>query len=177
MAAMNIQVIDWRIKPLEQIVAGIDAAIAAVRERMDSEGIDGLEGRDLAEFMLGLGFVAFQNYAIKTWTDLNIIRDGFGKPPVDKLACYRCDQFTVKQNGPTRIELINAAANYFKHHDEWSQWPDNETTRTLSRVGITQQSEFPCIEAVRIFCGDSWRLMVLHQIVREWREHVLKTQR
>lgn len=171
---MNIHEIDWRIGPLEDIIVGIDAALAAVRERLEAEKTDGLDALGHAEPILGLGFVAFQGYALGTWADLNRIRQAAGRPPVDKLACYKSDPITVKQNGPTRIELINAAANCFKHRDEWSHWPPSETTRTLSRVGITQQSGFPCIEAARIFCGDSWQLVVLHQVVREWRAHVMK---
>jgi hypothetical protein len=82
-----------------------------------------------------------------------------------------------RQERSTRIELINAAANYFKHHDEWSQWPANETTKTLSRAGITERTEFPCIAAMRIFCGDNRKLIVLHQIVLEWRSHLLESRR
>jgi hypothetical protein len=174
---MNIHEVDWRIGPLHDIVQGIDAAIAAVRERIDAGEIDGLEALNHAELILGLGFVAFQSYALGTWADLNTIRKLAGKPPVDKLDCYQCDPITLKPSGLTRIELINSAANYFKHHDEWSRWPANETARTLSRAGITQQKEFPCTEVMRIFCGDSWRLIVLHEIVREWRAHVLKVLR
>src|SRR5258705_5341374 len=103
---MNIGEIDWRIEPLHDIVVGIDAAIAAVRERLDAEGIDGLTALDHLEPVLGLGFVAFQNYALGTWTDLNEIRRSSGKPPVSKLDCYACDPITVK-GGATRIEIIN----------------------------------------------------------------------
>jgi hypothetical protein len=173
---MHIREIDWRIEPLHDIIVGIDAGIAAVRERLDAEEIDGLTALGHLEPILGLGFVAFQNYVLGTWTDINEIRKSRGKPPVSKLDCYTCDPITVR-GGTTRIELINAAANYFKHHDEWSQWPTNETTRTLSRIGIAQQNEFPCSDAARIFCGDNWKLVVLHQIVQEWRTHVFKILR
>jgi hypothetical protein len=178
---VNIHEIDWRIGPLEDIIVGIDAAITAVRERLDAEEIDGLEAREHAELFLGLGFVAFQTYALGTWTDLNRIRQAAGKRPVDKLVCYKTDPILVNQNGPTRIELINAVANYFKHHDEWPrEWPEKRDTIitptiiTLKTVGITQKSEFPCIDAACMLCGDGWQLVVLHQIVREWRAHVLK---
>jgi hypothetical protein len=173
---MHIREIDWRIEPLHDIIVGIDAGIAAVRERLDAEEIDGLTALGHLEPILGLGFLAFQNYVLGTWTDINEIRKSRGKPPVSKLDCYTCDPITVRE-GTTRIELINAAANYFKHHDEWSQWPTNETTRTLSRIGIAQQNEFPCSDVARIFCGDNWELVVLHQIVQEWRTHVFKILR
>jgi hypothetical protein len=133
---------------------------------LDAEEIDGLEAREHAELFLGLGFVAFQTYALGTWTDLNRIRQAAGKRPVDKLVCYKTDPILVNQNGPTRIELINAVANYFKHHDEWPrEWPEKRDTIitptiiTLKTVGITQKSEFPCIDAACMLCGDGWQLV------------------
>jgi hypothetical protein len=173
---MHIREVDWRIGPLHDIIVGVDASIAAIRDRFDGEDTDGLAALEHVEPVLGLGFVAFQNYALGTWTDLNAIRKARRKPPVSKLDCYACDPIVLK-GGATRIEVINATANCFKHHDEWSGWPTNETTRTLGRVGISQRSEFPCIKAARIFCGDSWELIVLHQIVRDWRTHVFKILR
>ena len=173
---MHIREIDWRIEPLHDIIVGVDASITAIRQRLDENEIDGLAARECVEPVFGLGFVAFQNYALGTWSDLNAIRKSNGEASVSKLDCYRRDRITVK-GGATRIELINATANYFKHHDEWSGWPTNETTHTLSRVGISQRSEFPCIDSTRIFCGDSWQLIVVHQIVQEWRTHVFKILR
>ena len=75
----------------------------------------------------------------------------------------------------TRIEVINATANYFKHHEEWSGWPATETTQILSSVGITQRTELPCIEVTELFCGKSWEFVVVHQVVKEWRLHVLNS--
>ncbi len=173
---MHIREIDWRIGPLRDIIVGIDASITAIRERFEAGEADGLAALEHVEPVLGIGFVALQNYALGTWTDLNEMRKTRRKPPVTKLRCYACDPITLR-GGPTRIELINATANYFKHHDEWSGWPGNQTTRTLSRVGISQRTEFPCIEARRILCGDRWALAVFHQIIQEWRAYVLKSLR
>jgi hypothetical protein len=80
----------------------------------------------------------------------------------------------------TRIQLINACANYFKHHDEWARWPTGRDlgandTIALGSVGITEKTEFPCIDAVDLVCGASCELIVLHQILKEWREHLFRT--
>jgi hypothetical protein len=82
---MHIREIDWRTEPLHDITIGIDAALAAVKERLGGENIDGLTALCQMEPILGLGFVAFQNYALGTWTDLNAIRKRARKHPVDKL--------------------------------------------------------------------------------------------
>jgi hypothetical protein len=171
--AMNVYELDCRIDPLYAVIVGIDAGLAAIGNRIkEEEGFDGLTARCHAEPLFGLGFVAAQTYAHGTWTDLNRIRKSRGKPELRKSDCYKCDAIILKAK-VTRIEVINAAANYFKHHEEWSQWPTNETTETLRSVGITQTTELPCIELTELFCGNSWEFVVVHQVVKEWREHVM----
>jgi len=176
---MNVYEVDWGIEPLHDIIVGIEAGLEAIRGRMgDEEGFDGLFAVERAEPVLGLGFVALQNYALSAWTDLNHIRNDYGKPPIDKLDCYRCDLIPTAPGAP-RIEAINAIANYFKHQSEWSQsqWPVNETTRTLNRMGITPATEFPCVKATGLLCGEGGKLIVLHQVVREWRRHIFNALR
>ncbi|MDQ3115454.1 MAG: hypothetical protein M3Q86_02410 [Verrucomicrobiota bacterium] len=173
---MNICEIDWRIEPLHNIVLAIDAGLAEILAQLESSELDGLTALEHAEPLLGLGFVAAQNYALGAWTDLNHVRRESGKAPVNKLVCYKSDSIAAVP-GTTRMEAINATANYFKHKDEWSHWPIGETTRTLARIGINASTEFPCSEAARFFCGDGWKLIILHQIVKEWREHIFRTFR
>jgi hypothetical protein len=170
---MNIDEIDWRIEPLHDVIVGLDAGLEAIRKRSEEEEyFDAGWALDFAEPLFGVGFVVAQTYALGTWTDLNRIRASAGKLPLDKRHCYASDPITVV-GGATRIETIHAVANYFKHHDEWSQWPKNETTRLLDKIGITQDTELPCVEAVNLLCGNTWKLIVIHQILIEWRAHVM----
>jgi hypothetical protein len=88
---MYVSEIDWRIGSLHDIIVGIHASLAEVREYFEGgraeERIDGLndEWTELGQMepITGLGFVAFQTYALGTWTDLNRIRENPGKPPVE----------------------------------------------------------------------------------------------
>ncbi len=177
---MHIREIDWRIEPLHDVIVGIDAGLATIHERLEAEeGFDGITAREHAEPLFGLGFVAAQSYALGTVSDLNSIRMSRGKPKKKKLDCYACDTITLK-GGVTRIQLINATANYFKHHDEWARWPTGSDlgandTKVLGCVDITEKTEFPCINAVDLLCGTSWKLIVLHQALKEWREHLFST--
>ena len=182
---MHLREFDWRIEPLHHVIVGIGAGLAEIRGRMDDEEwFDGLHAREEAEPLLGLGFVAFQTYAVGTVSDLNEVRVDGGKTKLKDYECYARDP--VKVNGmATRLELINSAANYFKHHDQWPEpWPTNtkakdkkerdiaRTVHGLGLVGITQETEFPCIQIVELLCGTSWELIVVHQIVKEWRVHM-----
>ena len=174
---MTFDEIDWRIEPLHDVIVGIEAGLKAIQERMDEEkGFDGLCAQEHADTLLGLGFVAAQTYVLGAWTDLNRVRNRDGQSALTKHQCYASDPITVSA-AVTRIQLVNAVANYFKHHDEWSDWPANETTQILGRVGITKTADFPCVEATRLLCGESWKMIVLHQIVREWRAHIFTALR
>ena len=169
---MNFNEMDFRIDPLHDVIVGIEAGLTAVEQRLAAEEVfDGITANEHAESLIGLGFVAAQTYAIGTWCDLNRIRKQSGKPDVSKMDCYATDTILVSGK-VTRIEIVNAVANYFKHHDEWLRWPMSETTRILASVGITDKSEFPCVQAVHLFSGTTCELIVLHQIVKEWRVHV-----
>lgn len=175
--SLNFREIDGRIGPLHNVIVGIDAGLAAIQKRLDTEEwFDGIEAREYAEPLFGLGFVAAQTYAIGTVSDLNSVRMSRGKSKEEKLnkhKCYAHDTFI--KGDVTRIQFINASANYFKHHDEWTQWPTNYDTEILDKVGITEKTEFPCIDAVDLLCGTSWELNVLLQILEEWRAHLFST--
>ncbi|MEW6252270.1 MAG: hypothetical protein AB1716_16650 [Planctomycetota bacterium] len=71
------------------------------------------------------------------------------------------------------VESIWAAANYFKHHDEWQNWEKDarkDTLRMLKTLGISKETEFPCVEVLRLLQGDDWRLSELLDVARKWRE-------
>jgi len=175
----NFREIDYRIEPLHNVIVGLDAGLAAIHKRLDTEEwFDGIWAREYAEPLFGLGFVAAQTYAIGTVSDLNSVRMSRRKPKKERIDCYTCDTVVLK-GGVTRIQLINASANYFKHHDEWARWPTRgkgaHDTKTLGSVGITEKTEFPCIDAVDLLCGTSWELIVLYQIMKEWRAHLFST--
>jgi hypothetical protein len=102
---MNIHEFDWRIEPLHDVFVGLQAGLATILGRMETEdGFDGGWALDYAEPLLGVGFVAAQAYALGTCSDLNHIRSSIGKPSLNKRACYACDPITVKGN-VTRIKL------------------------------------------------------------------------
>jgi hypothetical protein len=182
---MHFREIDYRIEPLRDVIVGINAGLAAIHKRLDTEEwFDGIWASEYAEPLLGLGFVAAQTYAIGTVSDLISVRMSRGKPEEElnkfKIVCYKCDNAIPLDGGVTRIQLINVSANYFKHHDEWgARWPTEKpevyTTETLGKVGITEKTEFPCVDAVKLLCGTSWELNMLLHTMEEWRAHLFST--
>jgi hypothetical protein len=176
---MKLQETDRFIEPFQEVIAGIEAGLRAIGERVNTEaGFNGSAARDHAEPLLGIGLVAGQTYALGTVCDLNRIRESRGKRPQEALYYYTRDTGVVT-GGTTRIELIHAGANYFKLHEQWTDWPVNGqaavTTRILARAGITPKTNWPCSAAIELLCGTNWRLLLLPEIVKEWRAHLFKT--
>ena len=79
----------------------------------------------------------------------------------------------------TRIELCDAIANYFKHHDEWHSWSatgrHQKTVSILRAVAIEEEDDFPCRKAADILWSnnDGSDLEPLLSLISSWREAVI----
>ena len=83
-----------------------------------------------------------------------------------------------RENGfPDHLRVFMSRPLSAPGRDEWTVWPGNETTTTLSQIGISQQTEFPIVRIAQLFTGSGWELIVLHQVVTEWRAHVFSKLR
>jgi hypothetical protein len=112
---------------------------------------------------------------LATTQDINRIRESNGKPPLTKIGYY-CDSPHCNGTTTGTVLLINAIANYYKHHDEWGDnWPNNPTTNALANVGINSTTDFPCYQAAVILFGDDrvWQFARLRQMIAVWRQHIL----
>jgi hypothetical protein len=176
--------IDWRSGPLRDALAGLDAGLKRIEDRPSEQPwFDGLWACEYSEPLLGVAFVAAQTYLVGTVSDVNSIRarraDGLPEQcrRLNKRECYACDS-ACGATGVTRVQLINAAANYFKHHED-ENGLGKETKATLSLVGVivgvSERTEFPCLEAARLLLGNELNLDCMLTILRGWREHMLAT--
>lgn len=119
---------------------------ALFRRNKEHPWFDGLWMNEYGEVLNGALLVAAQAYCVGALTDANTIREDNGLNPLDKLGAYRTH--SLVRDGYSAVEFVNAAANCFKHRDEWGDnWPENTTTRTLAAFSITSGSEFPLNQA------------------------------
>ena len=51
---MNIHEIDWRVEPLHDVIVGIEAGLATIRQRLEEEDGDGITALEHAEHCLDL---------------------------------------------------------------------------------------------------------------------------
>jgi hypothetical protein len=103
------RVLDYDMQFLEELLQLLDGPLerllASVSEFVDP---DSWGAFDSAEYTIGLGLVACQSYLVATYSDLEI----------EKVIALKSGP--VHSSGQTIVELINHAANFWKHHDEWS---------------------------------------------------------
>jgi hypothetical protein len=99
---------DWDLDLLADIVLVIDKQlVTTLGDWQNSAEAEALGYFDRAEHIMGLGFVACQAYITATCGCLNVTKD-------------RALSVGPRLNTGQRIvQIVNHAANYWKHHDEW----------------------------------------------------------
>lgn len=109
------------------------------------------------EDLLGCAFVAAQGYITRItsrliWLHSRLKRDGHCLTTTNckKSALLKAHNDTVLGTCYTQVEVINAFANYYKHHEQWpTKWDnaDNKSKRTVAvirAVGAAENSSDNC---------------------------------
>lgn len=168
---------DWRIGPLREILRAIDAWLERVNDRLagaDTFRVD-IE-LDNAEALMGTAFIVTQTYLEGTVGDIArelASQQGRGKQSTAQMRreCYRYDA-CLAPSGIPRVQLIDAVANYFKHHES-VRGLDEPVRVTLKQAGIGRATEYPCVAAARLLLGDSPTVSPLAGIVYGWRKRLV----
>jgi hypothetical protein len=163
---------DYGLGPLSDVEDTISAGFDKLSDRNKREPwFDGLWMNEYSEVLFGSLLVACQAYCVRCITDINIIREDLGLNPLRKIDAYRSHGSSI--NAFSAIELVNAAANCFKHRNEWDAgWPNNLTTQTLISYSVTSNSEFPLNE-VRGIIENEMGYTRLCDLVSEWRKDLI----
>ena len=167
---MNIYEADYGIGPLMDVEDTINKGIEKLFERNRQEpGFDGLWMNEYGEVLYGSLLVAAQAYFIGSLRDINEIRKNLGLGTLTKEAAYKVHIVTAQNY--SLIELVNSAANYFKHRDEWGDdWPENYTTKVLEAFSIT--GEFPINDVQQLIEAD-YGYSKITNLVSEWRKQLI----
>lgn len=167
--------IDFRHGWLSTILEALETGLVSISKMVeDVSWFDGGWEMEYSESIYGIAFVSAQTYILGTTQDVNKIRQHGGKEGLSKITYYSDDPQPL-ENGVSRLKLINSIANYYKHQDEWSSWPNSHTTKDLADVNIGQNTDFPCYEAaLKLWSGeDVDNLKRLLPIVTNWRAYIL----
>lgn len=162
-----LQLIDFRMTSLKEIIYGLDNVICILKEKnKTTPWYDGLFLLEETEPILGLAFIAFQNYINGSISDYS------GNLKNKNSFYQKSDE--VLTFGKTKIELIVALANYSKHKDET---PLHQGTKVIlescnlnvsSDVDIEDSPIFKGIELLSL----NWEIFDVLEIVKDWRARI-----
>ena len=175
--------IDWQRSSTERLFHALSDAIKAIQQEIDEaeEDYQIERGLDHTENLLGIAFIVAQTYIVGVVSEtLRIVKPTL-KPTKESLLRDYSDQ--ISGSSSTQMELCNAIANYFKHHDEWANWSvpgrHRRTVAVLVSVGIQEDEAFPCAKAAEILSINSADagLEPLLTLITQWRQIVIQANR
>lgn len=176
---MKFHEIDWRLSATRRIFKALSEGLKDVQQ--DSvEAVEEFEvddALDYTENLLGIAFVTAQTYVTGTVADANQLNKSGIKVTKEHLLQVHGDK--VANSAITKLELCDAIANYYKHHDEWGSWsPTSRNQKTISilqAVNIEEQDHYPCCKAANILglTGNSQDMETLLSLISNWREKVI----
>ena len=152
---MNIYEIDWRISSIRRIAVALSQGIDLVARELelseesddpDSPPFDPVDAAEHIENLLGIAFVTAQTYITGTVSDIPKLTHSSSTPTKRQLLHDFSD--VLPGCNITKMEVCDAIANYWKHHEEWdggSSTPRNKRTLDiLNAMGIGEFENFPC---------------------------------
>lgn len=155
--------IDYSLYVLKEIASVLDERLSEI-ERQIQSGDEADWFGDTAEGLCGIGFVACQQYLTETasWVD------------VAKSTALGCGP--IHPCGNTIASIVNHAANYWKHSDEWShETSKSQQARTqdgLEAILADFENGYPLtvILARLVFPSKNWRFGELIPRLTDWRD-------
>ena len=163
-------IIDFDLDFLRAALGLVDASLARLHENArSSPDPDGFGIFDEVEYITGFGFVACQTYAtaVVSLSHLrNRKREALALGPKHR-------------TGRSMAELVNAAANYWKHSPEWSlDAPTAQAAQTIeviSTLGVATDASYPIANALReILTPHPARFANLIPFLTQWRDVIFK---
>ena len=168
---------DLRESWISDLLASLSHGFVKIQEKLrDLDYYDVGFAKEQAETIFGLAFVAAQTYITGTISDMFEINSDCGLSKQDMLFH---DSPQLNQN-VSKIILVNAIANYFKHYEEWNGWEiqryNRQTIQTLNLVGINENTTYPCHVAAQMIWPNEvlCELSYLLDVLVDWRKHLLE---
>ena len=155
------------LETLLSLVGSLDLQLhEVINKSLDAQDADQFGYFDVAEHITGLGFVACQTY-------IATVCGGMGASKIDALK--RGPQHS---GGLSKAQIINHAANYWKHNNEWAlEKPDRRREaieKAFDSVGFPVGTDYP-LSGVLTELSDpsSASLASVADYLREWKDAIL----
>ena len=168
--------IDYRVDWMRDLFSSLNHGFSIIQDKLSKiEYFDGVFAQEQAETIFGIAFVSAQTYITGTVSDMIEIGDNEALTKSEMLAIG-----SPKVGEISKVQLINAIANYYKHHEEWSNWkPEGKNKRTIAALescGISENTTYPCHEAAQIIWPSEvlCELNEMLDVLVRWRENLLQ---
>jgi hypothetical protein len=128
--------LDYELSLLREIVLFIDQHLSQIiHNSMQVEDADSFGYFDSAEHITGLGFVACQTYMSAV----------YGLMGIEKQKALVVGP--LHASGKTKVQIINHAANYWKHNNEWTFGHNQKQMKNIEEafdsVGFPVNTDYP----------------------------------
>lgn len=169
---------DERIEGLKAMFEGFDNAIKIFEKKYEEiSWYDADFYYEETDLIYGVVLGSLQNY-INKWCTVFVESKLFG---YTKTYQFYEKGSEIINNGITQIRLIIELANYFKHRDDGRELQDHTAgclaklnLAELSKKGDERYQDRLVLEGLLLICSDEINLFELLQIVKDWRENVIK---
>lgn len=151
----QIEIIERSLTPLGEAISQCIQTVKEAEETNDEDYIDyvGDEEIGIIENLLGVSFVLCQSYITLVVSRIMALHKSCKGNKIDLSTTDGTKANIMKLGSPlllqteySQVQIIDAFANYFKHHEEWdkswNQLPDRsaKTVQILSAIGASQFS-------------------------------------
>jgi len=163
-------ILDFDLNFLESAVALVDGNLARLHnDSHSSPDPDAFGIFDELEYITGFGFVACQTYATAV-----VSRSNLRNKKHEALALG-----PKHRTGRSMVQLVNAAANFWKHSPEWSlDAPTAQAAHTIeviSSLGVDAHASYPIANALHeILTPHPARFANLVPFLTQWRDALLQ---
>ncbi len=161
---------------MSDLFKSLNQGFSIIQSKLNQGGyFDGAFAQDQAETVFGIAFVSAQTYITGTVSDMLEIGGDSAPSKKEMLALG-----STKVGTLSKVEVINTIANYYKHHEEWSNWSlEGQKKRTiiaLNSFGITENTDYPCHKAAQLIWSSEvlCELNEMHKVLIEWRKNLLQ---
>ena len=186
----QIEIIERSLTPLGEAVAQCAETIDQATAFGDDRHLDAVIDDETAivENLLGTAFVVCQSYITFVWSRVKSLHRSCHEADITltttdntKAGIMRLGSQLVPQTQYTEVQVIDAFANYFKHHEEWNgRWeqlpnPAARTVPILAATGATQFSTGNFRTAAKKLGNESYsNVRAFSNILRSWGQEVRK---
>ena len=159
-------ILNYKVKLTKELIEVIDVKLNLIMDECNSiDDPDAMGFFDSAEHVTGFGFVALQTYMTAVYGILIIEK---------RIALTKGPKH---ESGNTIASIVNDAANYWKHHNEWTL--DKGTQRkkiirsTFESIGFPIDLDYPlCGVLTELSSPNYASLNALYTELLEWQNEL-----